>query len=260
MPLLCLTAHSHNIAAALRALIAILDRGIQYLCSNQSDLCIDEPISHAMAVVRSPKLVLQCVAIDPTEECIAAGDVSGRILIWNAFTHKVPKLHKAPQQQPSSAAAATNPSAAAAAPAAGHSTADQTAPQAAASRPAQNTADGSETDDDEDMDNTQQPAGAAAAAADAQEAPAAGNIPARSSAPDRAGQAEGQPQQNVVQSKETSGARFSRLRQSVESVPLTTVHWHAHPVGALCFSADGTLLLSGGQEGVLVRTSHAASW
>ncbi|EFJ41335.1 hypothetical protein VOLCADRAFT_107736 [Volvox carteri f. nagariensis] len=34
--------------------------------------------------------------------------------------------------------------------------------------------------------------------------------------------------------------------------PLTTLHWHAHPVGALAFSPDGTYLLSGGQEGVLV--------
>ncbi|GIL68600.1 hypothetical protein Vafri_21848 [Volvox africanus] len=34
--------------------------------------------------------------------------------------------------------------------------------------------------------------------------------------------------------------------------PVTTVHWHAHPVGALAFSEDGTYLLSGGEEGVLV--------
>ncbi|KAI8464049.1 MAG: WD40-repeat-containing domain protein, partial [Monoraphidium minutum] len=31
-----------------------------------------------------------------------------------------------------------------------------------------------------------------------------------------------------------------------------TVHWHAHPVGALAFSPDGSQLLSGGAEGVLV--------
>ncbi|KAL0020828.1 hypothetical protein WJX79_004301 [Trebouxia sp. C0005] len=37
-----------------------------------------------------------------------------------------------------------------------------------------------------------------------------------------------------------------------KQVPVTTVHWHAHPVGCLCFSADGTLLLSGGEEAVLV--------
>ncbi|KAG2426597.1 hypothetical protein HXX76_012913 [Chlamydomonas incerta] len=35
--------------------------------------------------------------------------------------------------------------------------------------------------------------------------------------------------------------------------PLTTLHWHAHPVGCLTFSPDGTYLLSGGSEGVLVQ-------
>lgn len=39
--------------------------------------------------------------------------------------------------------------------------------------------------------------------------------------------------------------------------PCTTVHWHASAVGALCFSLDGTYLLSGGQEGVLVS---ACAW
>lgn len=34
--------------------------------------------------------------------------------------------------------------------------------------------------------------------------------------------------------------------------PLTTVHWHAHPVGSLAFSSDSVFLLSGGAEGVLV--------
>jgi hypothetical protein len=33
----------------------------------------------------------------------------------------------------------------------------------------------------------------------------------------------------------------------------TTLHWHAHAVGALSYSMDGASLLSGGQEGVLVR-------
>lgn len=36
----------------------------------------------------------------------------------------------------------------------------------------------------------------------------------------------------------------------------TTVHWHAHAVGAVCFSVDGSYLMSGGQEGVLVRFIH----
>lgn len=34
--------------------------------------------------------------------------------------------------------------------------------------------------------------------------------------------------------------------------PAATVHWHAHAVGAVVFSIDGTYLLSGGQEAVLV--------
>ena len=33
----------------------------------------------------------------------------------------------------------------------------------------------------------------------------------------------------------------------------TTVHWHASAVGCLTFSPDGTYLLSGGREGVLVQ-------
>ena len=32
----------------------------------------------------------------------------------------------------------------------------------------------------------------------------------------------------------------------------TTWHWHASPVTSLTFSPDGTYLLSGGREGVLV--------
>ena len=34
--------------------------------------------------------------------------------------------------------------------------------------------------------------------------------------------------------------------------PLTTLHWHPAPVGCLTFSPDTTYLLSGGREGVLV--------
>ena len=30
------------------------------------------------------------------------------------------------------------------------------------------------------------------------------------------------------------------------------MHWHAQPVGAMCFSADGAYLYSAGREGVLV--------
>ncbi|GFR41531.1 hypothetical protein Agub_g2190 [Astrephomene gubernaculifera] len=39
---------------------------------------------------------------------------------------------------------------------------------------------------------------------------------------------------------------------AAEQPPLTTLHWHAHPMGCLAFSSDGTHLLSGGAEGVLV--------
>lgn len=45
------------------------------------------------------------------------------------------------------------------------------------------------------------------------------------------------------------GAGLSRAAQEL---PCTTWHWHAHAVGALCFSPDSTYLLSGGQEAVLV--------
>ncbi|KAF8061314.1 ycf24 [Scenedesmus sp. PABB004] len=41
--------------------------------------------------------------------------------------------------------------------------------------------------------------------------------------------------------------------------PATTVHWHAHAVGALAFTLDGSHLLSGGQEGVLVQWSLPAA-
>ena len=37
-----------------------------------------------------------------------------------------------------------------------------------------------------------------------------------------------------------------------DNLPCTTWHWHAHPVRCLCFSTDGTYLLSGGEEAVLV--------
>ena len=41
--------------------------------------------------------------------------------------------------------------------------------------------------------------------------------------------------------------------QDPGDLPCTTVHWHAHPVGALAFSQDGAYLLSGGVESVVVR-------
>lgn len=36
------------------------------------------------------------------------------------------------------------------------------------------------------------------------------------------------------------------------SVPTTTLHWHAHAVSSLTYTPDGSQLLSGGEEGVLV--------
>lgn len=194
---------------------------------------------------------MQYVAIDPTEERIAAGDVSGRILIWNAFAHKVPKLQKHSTQQTATQQPASHPATHATAPPAPQHTADTEMPQAPAADTAKGKASGSDTDSEAEHD--QAAATAAAASTAVLETKQAAKASDSVTAPhDRARQVEEQPQQSVVQSRESAGARFARLRQSVESVPLTTVHWHAHPVGALCFSADGTLLLSGGEEAVLV--------
>ncbi|KAG0046776.1 hypothetical protein BGZ83_008059 [Gryganskiella cystojenkinii] len=40
--------------------------------------------------------------------------------------------------------------------------------------------------------------------------------------------------------------------KNVESPVTTTMHWHAHRVASMAFSADGTYLLSGGEESTLV--------
>jgi NET1-associated nuclear protein 1 (U3 small nucleolar RNA-associated protein 17) len=40
--------------------------------------------------------------------------------------------------------------------------------------------------------------------------------------------------------------------ESVKKVVTSKLHWHAHAVTCLSFSSDGTLMLSGGEEGVLV--------
>ena len=45
----------------------------------------------------------------------------------------------------------------------------------------------------------------------------------------------------------------SAMGEPIGDVACSTVHWHAHPVGALAFSPDSCYLLSGGQEHVLVR-------
>ncbi|GLC42212.1 hypothetical protein PLESTB_000643100 [Pleodorina starrii] len=53
---------------------------------------------------------------------------------------------------------------------------------------------------------------------------------------------------SALRDREAGGGKVHAAVQP----PLTTLHWHAHPVGALTFSPDGTYLLSGGYEGVLV--------
>ena len=208
------------------------------------------------------------MAIDPTEERIAAGDTSGRILIWTAFKDKVPQLQK-PRPQP-----ATAPQASATAVSA-------TTTQAASQRPLQE----SDSDSDTDSSDSEDAAGAptqATAAAKAQES-AAQDTTTAAEARDNAAQgtataakahvsatqstaaaaasnqqstAQGQSaavqHRSVVQSQQGMDDRFARMQNSTERVPLTTVHWHAHPVASLCFSADGRMLLSGGEEAVLV--------
>ena len=193
--------------------------------------------------------MLQCVAIDPTEECIAAGDVSGRILIWNAFTQKVPKLQKSVSQPPVSQAAPTTQAAALDAM---HSLADSEMPQAAPTSAGKSKANDSDSDSDADATGAKAPTASAAAPESKAAAKHDSDV---TNGPGAAGQGGKQPGPAVAPSQESRGAKFARLRQSVESVPLTTVHWHAHPVGALCFSTDGTLLLSGGQEAVLVSSA-----
>jgi NET1-associated nuclear protein 1 (U3 small nucleolar RNA-associated protein 17) len=115
---------------------------------------------------------LQCAAFDATDSIIAAGDASGRILIWHDFPRALAQW----------AGTASNSS--------------STAPASAT---------------------------AAIAAAAVEEAAGFGSA------------AEG---------------------NAVRLPACTTVHWHAHPVGALCFSMDGSQLLSGGQEGVLVSAQR----
>ncbi len=180
---------------------------------------------------------MQCVAIDPTEQRIAAGDVSGRILIWNAFKEKVPKLHKSkPQTTPATAAAS--------------------APTARADAVMQAAGKSSETDLDCDSDSSDSEQQTAA------EQPAQTAVPTIDASQDASNDQAAKPSQpsaassrRVVQSQAPPDVRFGRMQNSIEQVPLTTVHWHAHPVGTVCFSADGTLLLSGGQEAVMVAAS-----
>ena len=48
-------------------------------------------------------------------------------------------------------------------------------------------------------------------------------------------------------------AKSSASGASAAAPAASTLHWHAHAVGALAFSADGAYLLSGGAEAVLVQ-------
>jgi WD40 repeat protein len=41
-------------------------------------------------------------------------------------------------------------------------------------------------------------------------------------------------------------------RNGSSDVPTSTVHWHSHPVWCTAFSPDGSFLLSGGEEAVVV--------
>lgn len=176
---------------------------------------------------------MQCVAIDPTEERIAAGDVSGRILIWNGFQDKVPKLQKATPA--ATAVAKTVPSAGAKADADSDSDFDSSNSENAqqAYKPGQS----------QQQSKVQQAGQTAEAKGEAEAAQTAVT-----------------PSASVQQSGSSMKAKFSRLQRSTASVALTTVHWHAHPVGTLCFSSDGTLLLSGGEEAVLVSSSNMQNY
>ena len=115
--------------------------------------------------------VLQCTAVDPIFQQVAAGDTSGRILLWPGVLQQVPGYSSAhPSQGPQGPGA-----------------------------------------------------------------PGGAQVPGHSAAHPGLGSA--------------SAAGGSMPHQAV---PVRTEHWHAESVGALCFSLDGTLLLSGGREAVLV--------
>ena len=61
------------------------------------------------------------------------------------------------------------------------------------------------------------------------------------------------PTQQVLLTGFGAAVARSGAGQDPGDLPCTTVHWHAHPVGALAFSRDGAYLLSGGVESVVVR-------
>ena len=174
--------------------------------------------------------VVQCVAIDPSEERVAAGDNTGRILIWNGFKEKVPTLHKA---SPPATAVPTTFTAAA----------NNAAQNKPANSDSESDSDGSEDAQQDSASGQHQQPAAQPGSSKMQASGEAGSVVTSVAAP----------------GKKSMQDNFSKLQRSRANVPVTTVHWHAHPVGTLCFSADGTLLLSGGEEAVLVsHRSHAA--
>lgn len=159
-------------------------------------------------------MVLQCVAIDPTDHRVAAGDNTGRIMIWTDFKDQVPNVQKATPA--ATAVPSTSPA----------------VPNAAAHHK-------SNVDSDNDSSD------------DAQQHPASAHQQQQSNLRG----------DSAVISRDTGSVgaavglfhdRLAGLQRSRAAVPVTTLHWHAHPVRTLCFSGDGTLLLSGGEEAVLV--------
>jgi NET1-associated nuclear protein 1 (U3 small nucleolar RNA-associated protein 17) len=61
-------------------------------------------------------------------------------------------------------------------------------------------------------------------------------------------------QQNAASSAPKSTDAWYKIGSSGSEVTLasTALHWHSHPVHALCFTTHGSQLLSGGEENVLV--------
>ena len=183
---------------------------------------------------------MQCVAFDPTEERIAAGDASGRILIWNSFKDKVPHLQK-PHAQPASTPVTS-------------STAAASASKAGADTVMQPAAADQDSDTESNSDSDSSDSNDASASRQRNTATSTAVTNARAAKQGlHANQSEQMQSRTGASQKESVPARFGRMQKCVQQVDVTTVHWHAHPVGCLCFSADGTLLLSGGEEAVLVR-------
>lgn len=160
-------------------------------------------------------IVLQCVAIDPTENRVAAGDNTGRIIIWSDFKDQVPKVQKATPA--ATAVPSTSPA----------------VPNAAAHHKPSVDSDNDSSDD-------------------AQQHPASAHQQQQSNLPGNSPAATSRDTGSIGAAGRLSHDRIAGLQRSRAVVPVTTVHWHAHPVRTLCFSGDGTLLLSGGEEAVLV--------